>query len=207
MNSFPATPLPERLATGLAKLGLALKSKSWREGLPRGLTPTQGQMLAALLAAGRRGKALGELARTLGVTPPTATDAAAALERKGFVRRLADASDRRVRRLALTRKGAAAARSASGWPDFLAEAAGRLEESEQAALLGVLIKMIRHLQERGEIPVARMCAECLYFRPGVHRDPRRPHHCDFVDAPFGDRDLRLDCEDFEPALISITQRR
>jgi hypothetical protein len=55
------------------------------------------------------------------------------------------------------------------------------------------------LQERGAIPVAKMCVTCRYFRPNVHPDPERPHHCAFVDAPFGDRSLRLDCPDQEPA--------
>jgi hypothetical protein len=42
-----------------------------------------------------------------------------------------------------------------------------------------------------------MCVTCRYFRPHVHSDPERPHHCAFVDAPFGDRALRLDCRDHE----------
>ncbi|MER3418788.1 MAG: MarR family transcriptional regulator, partial [Chloroflexota bacterium] len=28
----------------------------------------------------------------------------------------------------------------------------------------------------------------------------RPHHCAFVDAPFGDRSIRLDCPDHAPAI-------
>jgi hypothetical protein len=62
-----------------------------------------------------------------------------------------------------------------------------------------LVKMIRTLQERGEIPVSRMCVTCRFFRPRVHDDPTRPHHCAFVDAPFGDRSLRLECADHEAA--------
>jgi hypothetical protein len=58
--------------------------------------------------------------------------------------------------------------------------------------------MIRTLQERGEIPVSRMCVTCRFFRPNVHAHPEPPHHCAFVDAPFGDRELRLDCADHEP---------
>ncbi|MGH3013133.1 MAG: MarR family winged helix-turn-helix transcriptional regulator, partial [Gaiellaceae bacterium] len=61
-----------------------------------------------------------------------------------------------------------------------------------------LTKMIRVLQEQGRIPPARMCATCRYFRPNAHRDSERPHHCAFVDAPFGGGELRLDCADQEP---------
>lgn len=38
-----------------------------------------------------------------------------------------------------------------------------------------------------------------FFRPRVHADPYRPHHCAFGDAPFGDRHLRLECADHQPA--------
>jgi hypothetical protein len=59
--------------------------------------------------------------------------------------------------------------------------------------------MIRTLQERGRIPVARMCVSCTFFRPFRHDDRARPHHCAFVDAPFGDGELRLDCPDHAAA--------
>jgi len=62
--------------------------------------------------------------------------------------------------------------------------------------------MIAALQEQGRIPVARMCPTCRFFRPNVHDDPERPHHCAFVDAPFGDRSVRIDCPDHEPAASS-----
>jgi hypothetical protein len=61
------------------------------------------------------------------------------------------------------------------------------------------VKIIRGLQEAGDIPVQRMCVTCRYFRPNVHDDRDRPHHCAFVDAAFGDPQLRLDCTEQEPA--------
>lgn len=207
MKSFPAEPLTGRLLTGLAKLGLAIKTRSWRQAAGEGLTPTQGQILAQLLTQGQEGASLRQLAAQIGVRPPTATEAVAALERKGLVTKSHHPGDARRIRIRLTRKGTQAAQRAAAWPDVLAGAVDGLEPSEQASLLGVLIKMIRRLQEQGAIPVARMCVQCRYFRPNVHRSRRRPHHCAFVDAAFGEQDFRLDCPDFEPALISMTQRR
>jgi hypothetical protein len=79
------------------------------------------------------------------------------------------------------------------------EAVGELSAAEQAAFLRGLVTMIRTLQEKGRIPVARMCVTCRFFRPFRHDDPARPHHCAFVDAPFGDGQLRLDCPDHAAA--------
>jgi protoglobin len=44
-----------------------------------------------------------------------------------------------------------------------------------------------------------MCVSCRFFRPFIHDDPTHPHQCAFVDAPFGDGELRLDCPDHQAA--------
>jgi hypothetical protein len=80
-----------------------------------------------------------------------------------------------------------------------------LSAQEQAVLLKILVKLIRGLQLKGEIPVARMCVSCQHFRPHAHADADEPHHCNFVDAPFGDRALRIDCPDYVPAPASQAQ--
>ena len=50
----PDEPLDRRVTTGLAKIGIALKQQAWAEAGGRGLTPTQGQVLALLRAIGER---------------------------------------------------------------------------------------------------------------------------------------------------------
>jgi DNA-binding MarR family transcriptional regulator len=194
-----AAPLPQRVATGLAKIGLALKHRAWQEAGPRGLNPTQGQILALLATAPASGLSLTALAEQLAVRLPTASDAVRSLEQKGLVQKDRDPTDGRVIRITLTPAGKAEAERVAGWPDFLAAAIASLTVAEQTAFLRALIKMIRTLQERGEIPISRMCVDCRYFRPTVHAGSERPHHCAFVDAPLGDSGLRLDCADHQPA--------
>jgi DNA-binding MarR family transcriptional regulator len=194
----PDQPLAQRVTTGLAKVGIALKQQAWAEAGGRGLTPTQGQVLA-LLRASPDGLRLGALAQQLGVTAPTASDSVAALHRKGLVAKVPVAGDGRAVLVRLTPAGVREAAAAAAWPDFLLEAVDELEAAEQAAFLRALVTMIRTLQLRGRIPVARMCVSCRFFQPFRHQDPARPHHCAFVDAPFGDGELRLDCPDHAAA--------
>lgn len=196
---LPSDPLPGRLAAGLAKIAVALRHHAWRRETPRGLTPTQAQIVATLRAGPPAGLRVSEIAERLAVTAPTASDAVAALERKGLVERRGAADDRRARLVSLTDAGRSHAEASVGWPDFLASAVDALDPSEQRALLRSLVKLIRTLQVRGQIPVARMCVGCRFFRPNVHADPARPHHCAYVDAAFGDAQIRLDCPDHEPA--------
>jgi DNA-binding MarR family transcriptional regulator len=194
----PDEPLDRRVTIGLAKIGIALKQQAWAEAGGRGLTPTQGQVLA-LVRANPGGLRLRALAEQLGVTAATTSDSVTALHRKGLVTKEPTAGDGRGVVVLLTPSGVREAAAAAAWPDFLLEAVGELSTAEQAAFLRALVAMIRTLQEKGRIPVARMCVSCRFFRPFQHDDLVHPHHCAFVDAPFGDGELRLDCPDFRTA--------
>jgi DNA-binding MarR family transcriptional regulator len=187
----------ERIATGLHKVSLVLRQAAWREHGQSGLTPTQAQLLTAL-APSTDGRRLSDLAAELGVTPATASDSLSALERKGLVAKRRAAEDGRALAATPTPAGRRLARRLALWPDVLLGALEELDASERDVFQRALVKMIRSLQAQGRIPVARMCVECRFFRPGVHADPRAPHHCAYVDAPFGDRELRLDCGDQLP---------
>lgn len=197
-------PVAERVSTGLAKIGIALKARAWRGAAPERVTPTQAQALV-LLRSAPRGLRLDEVAKGLGVTAPTASDAVAALVSKGLVSRGRAAENHRAVALTLTTDGEALAARVADWPDFLLRAVGTLEPAEQTAFLRGLVKIIRSLQEAGDIQPQRMCVSCRYFRPNVHDDAERPHHCAFVDAPFGDRHLRVDCLEQEPASSAEAQ--
>lgn len=191
-------PVAERVSTGLAKIGMALKSRAWRGAGPERITPTQAQALA-LLRGAPQGLRLDEVAKGLGVSAPTASDAVAALVAKGLASRARSPQDHRAVALTATAEGRALADRVAEWPDFLLRAVDVLEPAEQTAFLRGLVKIIRSLQQAGDIPAQRMCLSCRYFRPNLHADSERPHHCAFVDAPFGDRHLRLDCAEQAPA--------
>lgn len=192
-----ASSVEERIAHGLGKVGLALKHQAWQAAGERGLSPTQAQILTTLAGAG--GLRPSELAARLAIGLATVSESVRALVDKGLARKVADPADARATRVELTATGAAEARQAAAWPDFLVRAAEAMSPAEQGVFLTGLIKMIRTLQERGEVPPSRMCVTCRYFAPHVHRDVERPHHCNFIDAPLAARDLRLDCADHDPA--------
>ncbi|MBX3228617.1 MAG: winged helix-turn-helix transcriptional regulator [Labilithrix sp.] len=191
LPSFEETsPLGERIATGLHKLGLAMKQQTWLKAAEDGLSPTQGQILAAL--AGEGALTGTDLSKRLALTLPTISDSVKALVEKGLVLRRSDPRHPRASLLELTASGRARAASARAWPEFLAVAVDTMSEAEQEVFLSGLIKMIRALQESGQIPTNRMCVTCTHFRPHVH-EGEAPHHCAYVDAAMADRSLRIDC--------------
>jgi DNA-binding MarR family transcriptional regulator len=152
-----------------------------------------------LVATSPGGRTLSSLASELGIRPPTASDSVGALERKRLVERRRAPGKTRAVAVRLSAAGRRLARALALWPDFLLAAIDELDPGERAVFQRGLVKMIRSLQVQGRIPVARMCVGCRFFRPYAHASPSAPHHCAFVDAPFGDAELRLDCADHQPA--------
>ncbi len=187
----------EQVAAGLGQLALFLRTGQWREAEALGLTPSQLQALALLHRRGEQ--RVQQIARLLGVTQPSATDTLAALVAKDLVRKHPDPHDRRAVLVALTGQGTAIAADRDEPPPALVAALKQLEPADLAALQRALVSLIRGLQVAGAIEPQRLCVTCRYFRPNVHPDAAAPHHCAFVDAPFGDAALRVDCGDHDEA--------
>ncbi len=190
-------PLHGRVVAGLAKMGLALRTQQWQATGQRGLNPTQGQILT-ILRARPEGLSLAELAAEMGVTPATASGSVAALVRKRLVGKRRLPTNRRAVLIRLTTSGQREADRSVAWHDMLFRAVDQLSEHQQEVLLVALMKMIRFLQEDGAISQARICVTCRHFRPFQYNDLYRPHHCDFAQAAFGTRELRLDCAEHVP---------
>lgn len=189
--------LTHRIASGLGRLALALKAKAWKGAIEEGITPTQAELLARLADA-HTGARLNELALQLGVSAPTASDAVSTLVAKQLVEKRAG-EDKRSVTLKLTTQGKRLASRAANWTDFLVGAAETLSLQERENFLMGLIKIIRALQESGDISPQRMCVTCEHFRPFAHPDSAIPHHCAFIDMAFGASALRLNCADHTEA--------
>lgn len=194
MEDVPGTPPQEQLMVGITRLGQALRITSYRNAGPYRLSPLQADILV-FLAGDPRPRRLTELATALASTPPTVSDAVKTLTAKELVERGRDALDARAVSLTLTSDGAAEAERLSQLPPEFARAMSDLAPEDLAAMLRGMSSMIRSLQDRRAIPVTRMCVTCAHFRPQAHPGSDKPHHCAFVDNPFNDEELRLDCPD------------
>ena len=198
-SHFPAQSRVQNLVVGLQKIGLVMRHYQGTETGPDNVNPLEMQTLQLLFARHDQTIPISTIATELGVTDDTALMVVRQLASKRLVLTSLREDDDAFKQVRLSATGRCQAEIATGWPDVLTGSVDRLSPAEQSSLLSRLIHMIRLLQEAGDIPIARMCVTCRYFRPGVHADPERPHHCEYVDAAFGSRDLRLDCREHEPA--------
>lgn len=194
--------LTYRIHEGLERIATALRSDDWASARAVGVNPAQFAILSTLEGQAT-GLSVQAITTQLGVSQPSATDSISALERKGFVSRSRSPHDRRSVLVVLTEEGLSALSDARATRSTAERAAGSLDLDQQQQLLVSLVAMIRHMQETGAIPIQRMCVSCRYFRPYAHADAAQPHHCTFVDAAFGQQDLRIDCREHETADPSV----
>ena len=188
-------PLESRLSEGLTRLAAVARQLDWQAAEGAGLSPTQADILR-FVANRPEGARLTAAAAHAGVRKATASDAVAALERKALVNKDAVASDGRAVALKATDKGN---RVAQAWPSSFAPIVAGLSETEQELLLGLVVKMIRQLQQRQLIAPQRTCVTCRHFHENVAPNTSTPHYCAFVGAPMADRHLRVDCAEHESA--------
>lgn len=192
------SPLILRLREGVERVAAVMRADQWSSAHALGLNPTQVNILA-LLAGRNEGTRVKDIAHHLGVSAPTATDSIAALERKGLVDKAMLTGDARAVAIVIRSEGRALLQAAGMAASASGAALAALSEVDQAKLLGLLVKLIRHLQVAGALPAQRLCVTCRHFRPNHYLDADHPHHCAFVNAAFGNRDLRLDCSEHETA--------
>lgn len=199
-------PIIVRLREGFDRISVVLRAEQWSSAGEVGLNPSQAQVLGLLATrpAGLRPK---EIAAHLAVSAASITDTLGALSRKGLVHREPDPSDARATIIRATPDGVRLGSSVSRSSPHIASALTKLAPTAQEELLVAQITLLRQLQLVGAIPVQRMCVSCRYFRPNAHPGEAVSHHCAFVDAPIGSRDLRLDCgehEEDDPAAQTAT---
>lgn len=184
----------------LYRITQAIDSLLRQKGKAMHLSPAQIQTLLFLKYARTGVRTIGGLAHRLGVTYPTASGVADALEAKRLIKRIPLPEDLRIITLGLTSQGESKAESLEDALDEVESAINTLPEAEQAALLRAAQAIVRRLQRAGYVQVYEMCWGCQFFRKDAHpNDPRGRHHCAFMDAPLSEPDSYLECPDFVSA--------
>jgi len=191
--------IPRKLRDGLDRIAAVLRTNQWSAAGASGLNPAQVQALLFIAGRGVAGVRVKEIAAHLGVSQPTASDSVSAIERKGLVTKAADLTDTRAVAIQLSPEGRVVVEALNLAASDVEAAICRLTDDEKTNLLLLQIKIIRELQLASAVPPQRLCVSCRYFEPNIHPDAPQPHHCAFVNAAIGDRDLRLDCAEHETA--------
>lgn len=187
-----------KLVAGLVRVAVMAPADGSVEP-PVDRLPVQRQAML-LLSRRDREYRLTDLAGDLGATVPATMAVLSPLIGAGLVEmRPAPSYASRDMRVAVTEKGLGETPAPANWASVALGTIETLDDVSQQRLLRRVTTEISELQQDGRIPVTHMCLSCRFFDGYRHAGTPEPHHCWFVDAPFGYRELRLHCPDHVPA--------
>jgi DNA-binding MarR family transcriptional regulator len=192
-------PSFDRLSEGLAVLALALQHEQRQQFQSSGVSAMQAAILAHLLSHAGNPQRVKDIAMELGVSQPTMTVSINNLVEKGIIKKVPDPADARASHLKLTPEGRKLAREKPLHTENIQAALASLGDKARGELMVLLTATIRALQVSGAIVPQRQCISCRHFRAYVHKNAGEPHHCNFVNAAFGNAALRFQCSDHETA--------
>jgi DNA-binding MarR family transcriptional regulator len=172
-------------------------------GTRHGVTPLQIQLLELIADGGPPTSHVGELAREVGVTQPSASEAIASLEDKGHVSRAIDPTDRRRSVITLTEQGQALAEQLNGERQNIREALFGRGEADNAAALSALVDLMATFHDAGIIGVVRACTTCSFLTDQA--DGTR--FCDALKIAIAPSDLRVNCRSHAPLTMGTTKNR
>lgn len=185
---------PERIAHALSRLGTVLKQESWSAWASLGITATQRAILLRL-GETATSQTLGEIARHIGISAPTASDAVATLTQKGWVKKEPSQHDLRSILISLTETGQSRLSELSEVHDALSQAVTHLSPDDQTDFYRISLNLIWELQQNGVIPKSRSCLRCRYFDPNSFPGEPPSHYCHFARESFQTHQLRMECPD------------
>lgn len=194
----PKETLLQRIRVALSKISLYNQIAAQGKTCP--YTLIEQQVLALLLTSPLHCAFRSSLAPALDVFSASLDEALHQLVTKDLIHVQATEQPSRDALLTLQPAGVLVAHGLIQWPHVLDSVLDSLSQSTQEELYLHLLRTILLLQESHKIPTSLMCVTCWHFRPRQYpENPDTPHHCAFVDAPFGDRDLQIDCPDHSDA--------
>lgn len=189
------TEIDKKIIDGLQRLTLVVRHLLWKVSQENGLTPLQTQILILI---GDDEKSLREYAEYLKVKLSTLSDAISSLEEKGYVTKITNPMNRRVRHLKLTNKGRRHVKRIRNWSRSLEETLAKLNILTKEGGWLFILRLISELVRSGVIQDVQMCFLCKYFIERVEGT----FYCKFLEEEIPTPSLRLECPDFEPVSLN-----
>jgi DNA-binding MarR family transcriptional regulator len=174
----------------IERLGRVARSARYAEGMK----PAQWEALRFLARANKLSRTPGTVADFLSTTRGTVSQTLIALEKKGFVKRMADRGDARIKRLELTKSGYAVVERDP--LHVLEDAVASIgDKPGLAENLELILREIIHHNGNHRFGV---CLGCRHFRSnGSRNQAKGPHLCSLSGEILTDVDSAQICREHE----------
>lgn len=184
--------ITSKIVVGLERISEAFKVLLWEHAKVLGLSPIQIQLLIFVAYHSEHLCNVSHLAKEFNLTKPTVSDAIRVLVKKELLQKIPSATDRRAYSVALTSNGEKAVQETKHFTNPITKGVNQLTVTEQTNLFATISKLIFDLNRNGILSVQRTCFGCSFYqKKGNH------HYCQLIKTNLLDKDIRLDCPEFE----------
>ncbi len=182
-----------KIISSLERISEAFRVLLWDHAKVAELSPIQIQLLVFIAYHPEELSQVSHLAEEFNMTKPTVSDAIRVLHQKGYLDKKPSTQDKRVYTLHLTEAGKRVLEKVEHFANPLQTALGFLKEEEQVQLFQSLNQFIYDLNRQGIIRVQRTCRGCRFYE----KKGEGKHFCHLLQQDLQDRELRVDCPEFE----------
>ena len=193
--AFQEHDLTSKLVVGLERLSEVFRVLLWEQSKKTGLSPIQIQLLIFINNHHSKLANVSHLSKEFNLKKPTVSDAIKVLFNKGLIIREAG-EDARAYTIRLTSEGVKMVSQVEGFAEPLRNSLSELSLDDKNSFYRALTEVIFKLNQTGIIQVQRTCYGCRYYE-----EKGKGHYCKLLDRPLQNKDLRLDCNEFESSLM------
>lgn len=184
--------LDSKIVAGLERLSQVFKILLWDKAKEKGLSPIQIQLLIFIEHHSVEKTTVSYLSKEFNVTKPTISDAVKILGQKELIQKISDAKDSRSYTIKLTESGKKIVAETEDFPDPITKILSVKNDAEKEIIWNTISDLIIKLNRADIISVQRTCYNCKYY--ATHETE---HFCNFLNAPLHNKDIRIDCLEFE----------
>ncbi|WP_424962549.1 MarR family winged helix-turn-helix transcriptional regulator [Ekhidna sp.] len=194
-NSFDPkqqeSDITSKLVVGLERLSEVFRVLLWEQSKITGLSPIQIQILIFLKNHDEPLANVSHLSSEFNLKKPTVSDAIKVLFTKGLIKKETGV-DARAYTIHLTDDGKRLVKEVQSFAEPLHSHLDELSASDKQSFHKSLTQLIFRLNQAGIIQVQRTCFGCRFYEKN-----EESHYCNLLERTLEDKDLRLDCQEFE----------
>lgn len=181
-----------KIVVALERIAEVFRLALWNSGKQHKLSPLQIQILIFLQFHSTEKCKVSYLAKEFSLSKATISEAVRTLLKKELIEKQVEPSDTRSYSIHLSTAGETLVEEVALFANGLKPAIQSWNNPRKSEFYKNLLALIHSLQKLGLIAIQRTCFNCRYFQ----RKGDNPY-CQFLKIDLEDRQLQVDCEDFE----------
>lgn len=189
--------ISSKIVVGLERVSEVFKILLWEKAKQVGLSPIQIQILI-FIAYHKQGLCnVSHLAKEFNITKPTISDAVKILDKKKMIIKDYSSSDSRSYTIQLSTLGKEIVLLTNDLANPLKTQIDTLQQTDLDTVFETLSELIYKLNRNGILTVQRTCFGCKFHQKNDTSD-----YCNLLKKKLLNKDIRLDCPEFEEKVSS-----